>query len=323
MVPMDHPRPALDMLSRFLNGQPFSDGKQKALGVGSCSSPDFDCADVVDCATPLPAANAGDSNATPAVVANGATLETMPPMISGTPTVGRDFATVSFSHEAGGEPPSAGGDGGEGAVEVTFEVHSSPDGLVGIGASTPVVVDGLTPGRTYTFSVTAVYTRKGVDAVDGGGGAIRSMPSVGSAAVTPGCGLIAGGGGAIDGPGTGDGGPLLVVAACGGHGVCREGGEGGGGTCVCKHGFGGEACGMLIGETRGGGGVTGGEGLGGTVAAARTRDIKILREEDVPMLKASERVRNAGLSMVVSERAAFVLFCFVFLFSRCGCSVLK
>lgn len=34
---------------------------------------------------------------------------------------------------------------------------SSPDGRVGTGASSPVTVEWLTPGRSYTFSVTAVY----------------------------------------------------------------------------------------------------------------------------------------------------------------------
>lgn len=302
MVPMDKPRPALDMLSRFLHGRAFSDVKQKALGVGSCNSPDFDCSEAVDCATlPSAAAPAAETavvnpNADPTVVvaAGGGvvSLKTTPPTISGTPSVGRDFAVVSFSHEGVGDAPSLagkGGGGGEGSVEVTFEVRSSPDGLVGTGASTPVAVAGLTPGRTYTFSVTAVYARKGVDVAvgegDGGGGA-RSMPSVGSAAVTPGCGSITEGGGGVSGePGTGDSGPLLVLAACSGHGVCREGGEGGGGECVCEHGFGGEACGILIGETGGGGG--GGPGEVGAAAAARSGDIKLLREEDVSTLKAS------------------------------------
>ncbi|CAN0480715.1 unnamed protein product, partial [Hapterophycus canaliculatus] len=41
---------------------------------------------------------------------------------------------------------------------VYFEVRSSPDGIVGSGSSPPVRVDGLTPGRTYTFSVTAVHS---------------------------------------------------------------------------------------------------------------------------------------------------------------------
>ncbi|CAN0556135.1 unnamed protein product, partial [Ectocarpus sp. 12 AP-2014] len=43
---------------------------------------------------------------------------------------------------------------GEAAV-VLFEARSSPDGLVGTGPTSPVVVEGLTPGRTYTFAVTA------------------------------------------------------------------------------------------------------------------------------------------------------------------------
>ncbi|CAN0198548.1 unnamed protein product, partial [Ectocarpus sp. 8 AP-2014] len=38
---------------------------------------------------------------------------------------------------------------------VLFEARSSPDGLVGTGPTSPVVVEGLTPGRTYTFAVTA------------------------------------------------------------------------------------------------------------------------------------------------------------------------
>ncbi|CAN0480730.1 unnamed protein product, partial [Hapterophycus canaliculatus] len=34
MVPLDQPRAALDMLRRFVRGQPFSDSEQASIGVG-------------------------------------------------------------------------------------------------------------------------------------------------------------------------------------------------------------------------------------------------------------------------------------------------
>ncbi|CAN0538265.1 unnamed protein product, partial [Ectocarpus sp. 8 AP-2014] len=82
------------------------------------------------------------------------------PRVVGTPVARRDSAVVEFvpgdeQDGAGGALLAATGGGGGEAGVVLFEARSSPDGLVGTGPTSPVVVEGLTPGRTYTFAVTA------------------------------------------------------------------------------------------------------------------------------------------------------------------------
>ncbi|CAN0104558.1 unnamed protein product, partial [Ectocarpus fasciculatus] len=82
------------------------------------------------------------------------------PRVVGTPVVRRDSAVVEFvpgSGQGGAVGDSLAATGGEAAAVVLFEARSSPDGLVGTGSTSPVDVAGLTPGRTYTFTVTAVY----------------------------------------------------------------------------------------------------------------------------------------------------------------------
>lgn len=272
MVPLDQPRSALDMLKRFLRAEPFSDSAQTALGIGSCSGKDaLDCTEPPACADPSPGAAALPPTPPPPPS----------PRIVGTPLVGQNSATVEFT--PGGEG-GAGGGGGEIAASF-FEARSSPDGVVGVGSESPLVVDGLTPGRAYTFSVTAVYSAGsggGGGAGGGGEGAelLRSSPSVGSPAVTPGCDQGGGGG-----------------AACGGRGVCREGGQVG--VCVCENGYAGEACGvLLVGGVRGGGGgvmIGPGTGVGAAAGAGDdTGDIMMLREEDLPALPKSAKVCFLG-----------------------------
>ena len=270
MVPLDQPRSALDMLKRFLRAKPFSDSSQTALSVGSCSGKDaLDCSETPGCAPP---ASAGE-----VLLPSKLLPPPSPPSIVGTPSVGRDYATVEFtpSDVGGGDGEGQGGEAFPAAV-LFFEARSSPDGVVGVGSGSPVVVDGLTPGRTYTFSVTAVYSAGGAGAAgaDGGGGEeaeeVRSRPSVGSPAVTPGCGQGGGGGG-------GGGG-----AACGVHGVCREGGQEG--ICLCEDGYAGDNCEVLL-----AGGVRGGAG-GVSVGPETNLDILILREENLPALPTSAKV---------------------------------
>lgn len=274
MVPLDQPRAALDMLRRFVRGQRFSDSEQTSIGVGSCSGKDaLDCRDEADCASSPP--SSADWPKRWAVPAT--------PKIVGTPVVGPDFAVVDFRQ---------GGDADvDDEVGVSFEVRSSPDGIVGSGAFSPVRVDGLTPGRAYTFSVTAVHSAvvaavgggggtAGGDAEVDGGGVVRSNPSVGSPAVTPGCGKEAG---------------AAVQRDCSGHGACREDGKAG--VCVCENGYAGDTCEiMLAGGIRGGGGgsfVAPGTGVLAPTAE-RTGDIKLLLEEDVPILHRSGKVRIFG-----------------------------
>jgi outer membrane autotransporter protein len=63
----------------------------------------------------------------------------------GTATAGDASATVSFT-----APANSGG-----AAITGYTVTSSPDGLIGSGAASPITVTGLTNGTAYTFTVTA------------------------------------------------------------------------------------------------------------------------------------------------------------------------
>ncbi len=71
------------------------------------------------------------------------------PDVPSTPTIG----TATDSYNGGAlvtfTPGVLGG------AATTYTVTSSPGGLTGVGASSPVEIDGLTPGTSYTFTVTA------------------------------------------------------------------------------------------------------------------------------------------------------------------------
>jgi hypothetical protein len=71
------------------------------------------------------------------------------PDVPGTPTIGT--ATDSFNGGAlvSFTPATLGG------AATTYTVTSSSGGFTGVGASSPVEIDGLTPGTSYTFTVTA------------------------------------------------------------------------------------------------------------------------------------------------------------------------
>ncbi|EIL87785.1 outer membrane autotransporter barrel domain-containing protein [Rhodanobacter fulvus Jip2] len=84
--------------------------------------------------------------AAPTVTQNFTVAAIMPgvPTI-GTATAGDASAIVSFT-----APANSGG-----ATITGYTVTSSPDGLTGSGATSPITVTGLTNGTTYTFTVTA------------------------------------------------------------------------------------------------------------------------------------------------------------------------
>ncbi len=63
----------------------------------------------------------------------------------GTATAGSSSASVTFS-----APANNGG-----SAITSFTVTSSPSGITGTGASSPITVSGLTNGTAYTFTVTA------------------------------------------------------------------------------------------------------------------------------------------------------------------------
>lgn len=288
-MPLDHPRSALDMLTRFLRGEAFSDVKQSVLGAGSCSDPDMDCEAGSPCTPPSTAAVSASAAAT----SERASTPPPPPRIAGTPRVGKDFATVAFerSDSSSPEKESEGGKRWGDDFDVNFEVHSSPDGRRGLGPSSPISVWDLTPGRPYTFSVVAVYSPKKESGGEGlGSDPVRSSPSVGSSAVTPGCVPL----------GEEDGARDALDNACGGHGVCREGGEAG--ICVCENGYAGDDCGVLsTADIRGGGGTVGDTG-GAVGTAARSDYIKKLAEGDIPMLGNSAQVRLRPRSLSLFAR---------------------
>src|SRR3569623_1558890 len=82
-------------------------------------------------------ASAASNSITPATLPGAPTI--------GSATAGDAQASISFS-----APASNGG-----ATITGYTVTSSPDGLTGTGASSPVAVTGLTNGTAYTFTVTA------------------------------------------------------------------------------------------------------------------------------------------------------------------------
>ncbi len=86
---------------------------------------------------------AGQGSASAVQSATPATTPGAPTI--GTATSGNGQATVTFS--------APGSDGG--STITTYTVTSSPGGFTGTGASSPIIVTGLTNGTPYTFTVTA------------------------------------------------------------------------------------------------------------------------------------------------------------------------
>jgi hypothetical protein len=85
-----------------------------------------------------------------ATVGTGRTFTTAAAAVPGAPTIGTAFplnaaASVNFM------PPASNG----GAVISTYTATSSPGGITGTSASSPIRVSGLTNGVAYTFTVTA------------------------------------------------------------------------------------------------------------------------------------------------------------------------
>jgi hypothetical protein len=85
----------------------------------------------------------GDGTATSSTAATPANVPDAPTI--GTATAGNAQASVVFT-----APESNGG-----SSITSYTATSSPDGFTSVGASSPLVVSGLTNGTAYTFTVTA------------------------------------------------------------------------------------------------------------------------------------------------------------------------
>jgi len=100
-------------------------------------------------------ASSASNSVTPIAVPDAPTI--------GTATRGNAQASVAFTAPSNtGDSPITG-----------YTVTSSPGGITGTGASSPIVVTGLTNGTAYTFTVTATNTQG------------TSVPSAASNSVTP------------------------------------------------------------------------------------------------------------------------------------------
>jgi len=136
----------------------------------------------------------------------------------GTATGGNAQASVTFT-----APASTGG-----SSITSYTVTSSPGGLTGTGASSPITVTGLTNGTAYTFTVQATSFATG-------------PASAASNSVTP---------SAVVAPSSVE---YLVVAG-GGGGAADDGGGGGAGGFLTASGF-SVSTGSAITVTVGGGGT--------------------------------------------------------------------
>lgn len=110
-----------------------------------------------------------------ATVGTGRTFTTAAAAVPGAPTIGTALplnaaASVNFT------PPASNG----GAVITNYTATSSPGGITGTGAGSPIRVAGLTNGVAYTFTVTATN------------GVGTSSASAASNSVTPLSSLLAG-----------------------------------------------------------------------------------------------------------------------------------
>ena len=113
---------------------------------------------------------AGDSAASaPSTAVTPRTVPGAPTAVTATP--GNTQATVSFS-----APASNGG-----AAVTSYTVTSSPDGKTATGATSPLVVTGLTNGTSYTFTVVA-HNVVG----DGAASAVSNAVVPGTTPVAPG-----------------------------------------------------------------------------------------------------------------------------------------
>jgi hypothetical protein len=90
--------------------------------------------------------------------------------IANAPTIGTVSASSSSSVSVDFTPPT--GDG----IITNYIITSSPNGLIGIGSSSPITVSGLTSNTIYTCRVTAVNSG-GISVPSGISSAVTTKPS--------------------------------------------------------------------------------------------------------------------------------------------------
>mmetsp|Transcript_4542 Transcript_4542/g.5811 ORF Transcript_4542/g.5811 Transcript_4542/m.5811 type:complete len:709 (-) Transcript_4542:153-2279(-) len=154
MVPLDKPKQALDMITRFIKKKSFADSK------GGIKARSFVSSEVQDSSI-------------------------KPPVIQEDPLPGDTMVAVSFEHNRGEAPRRSSGSTSSSSSSSSsssglYVVTSSPEGITAIGSSSPIVVTGLTNGIAYTFTVISEIHENNIIK--------QSLPSAGSIVVTPGCG---------------------------------------------------------------------------------------------------------------------------------------
>lgn len=98
------------------------------------------------------------------------------PSVPGAPTIGTatgsaGSASVTFTAPANSGYPTS----------LTYTVTSSPGGVTGTGASSPITVSGLTNGTAYTFTVTATNATGTGPASAASNSVTPALPAIGAA----------------------------------------------------------------------------------------------------------------------------------------------
>lgn len=240
MVPMDQPKVALDMLSRFLNKQPFSAGVSK-VPVSTKTPALSDCGPAQSM---LPQVGAPGSGRKPPLLAQ-ASDEVIPIKImqaiplDGAVVLRLDLTPIAALMRGAGR---GGGGAGSGAVVAWVVVLTEPGHelvvipLSNITDMLRLAIKFLNNGQQYTFSAAAVVARMGLadDAIrravalsmmSSGPGATATAKAL-SVGASPGCVGVA-------------------VSQCCGRGVCVAFGGSGSpraARCMCAEGFDGLSC---------------------------------------------------------------------------------
>lgn len=139
-----------------LAGTGTASGTISSVSASSGSTIDVTVAGIVGSGTLRLNLNGGTNitdvagNGPPAAYSAGATHTVAIPTAPGAPTIGAATAGDALASVSFTAPASDGG-----SAITGYTVTSSPGAIVATGASSPIVVTGLTNGTSYTFTVTA------------------------------------------------------------------------------------------------------------------------------------------------------------------------